>query len=104
MSVFEDQLAWQMKAAGLPEPKRQFRFHPTRRWSADFCWPDPEMRLIVEVDGAVYVAGAHTRGKGYEDDRERDAEATVMGYRVIRCTPSQVKSGKALDWIEALLK
>jgi very-short-patch-repair endonuclease len=96
----EEELAGQMRMVGLPTPDRQFRFHLTRKWRADFRWPT----LIVEVDGGAYIHGRHTTGRGYEDDRERDAEAMMMGYRVLRVTPKQVTSGQALAWIEALLK
>ena len=101
-SAPEDELAWQLSAAGLPEPRRQSKFHTQRKWKADFFWPS--LHLIVEVDGGAYVHGRHTTGAGYEKDRERDAEAMMLGYRVLRVTPKQVTSGIALKWIEALLK
>lgn len=46
-SSLEDILALELRAAGVPEPKRQYRFHTSRRWLADFCWTCE--RLIVEV-------------------------------------------------------
>jgi hypothetical protein len=33
-------MAWQIRVAGLPEPVRELKFHPVRRWRADFAWPD----------------------------------------------------------------
>jgi very-short-patch-repair endonuclease len=73
-----------------------------RKWAADFCWPT--LLWIVEVDGGTYVAGRHTRGTGFEADRERDAEAMCLGYRVLHVTTKQVESGQALAWLERLLK
>jgi len=35
----ENELLGQIQAAGLPEPIRQHRFHPERRWRFDFAWP-----------------------------------------------------------------
>jgi very-short-patch-repair endonuclease len=90
-------------------PERQYQFDPERKWAADFCWPG--YKLIVEVDGGIYAAGRgkvgpgrHTRGSGLEADHERDAEALCLGYRVLRVTPKQITDGKALGWIERLLK
>ena len=34
-SPLEDELDWQMRAAGLPPWECEFRFHPRRRWRAD---------------------------------------------------------------------
>ena len=48
-SELEELLAFQMRAAGLPEPEREYRFHEKRRYRADFAWPDH--RLLVEGEG-----------------------------------------------------
>ena len=105
----EEELWGQLRSLSLSAdpiemPQRQFLFAKSlgRKWAADFCWPEGD--LIVEVDGGSWVAGRHTRGAGFEADRERDAEALCMGYRVLRVTPKQIKDGKALAWIERLLK
>jgi very-short-patch-repair endonuclease len=103
MSEAEDELAWQMHAIGL-DPIRQFHFGESigRRWAADFAFLDK--KLLIEVDGGAYVAGRHVRGQGYEDDHARDAEALCLGFRILRVTPRQVTDGKALSWIERLMK
>ena len=101
-SAPERELLWQTQAAGLPDPAREFRFHPTRRWRFDLAWPDGH--VAVEVEGGVYVAGRHSRGVGFESDCEKYSEAMVLGWRVLRVTPRQIKSGQALGWIERLLK
>jgi very-short-patch-repair endonuclease len=92
----------QVKLAGLPAPTAEFRFHPTRRWRFDFAWPDRS--IAVEVDGAIFVGGRHTRGIGVEKDCEKYAEAMLAGWRVLRVSTNQVKSGQALTWIERLLR
>lgn len=92
----------QCQLAGLPKPQTEWRFHPSRKWRFDLAWPDKS--LAVEVDGAVYTAGRHTRGAGVEKDAEKFAEAMLLGWRVLRVTTGQVKSGQALNWIERLLK
>lgn len=92
----------QCRAAGLPAPVLEFRFHETRRWRFDYAWP--ERLLAMEVDGGGWVQGRHSRGRGIEADCEKFAEALVRGWRVLRVTPAQVKSGAALGWVQALLQ
>jgi very-short-patch-repair endonuclease len=92
----------QCVALGLPAPETEVRFHPTRKWRADFLWRSP--MLIVEVDGGVFVTGRHSRGAGVEADCEKFAEAMVLGYRVLRVTTRHVRNGQAVQWIERLLR
>lgn len=87
---------------GLPEPQREFRFHPTRRWRFDLAWPDKS--IAVEIDGAIFVQGRHTRGVGVERDMEKLNEAIVCGWRVLRFSTGMVKDGRALATLERLLK
>lgn len=81
---------------------REHRFHPTREWRFDMAWPAEKVAL--EVDGAVYTGGRHTRGKGYSNDCRKFAEAVVLGWRVVRVTSDHIGSGEALQWMERLLK
>lgn len=90
------------KVSGIPEPEEEFRFHPERKWRSDLAWKD--FGLLVEVDGGVFVQGGHTRGMAYQRDREKDAEALCLGWRVLRVTPNQVKNGQAVNWIERIMK
>jgi len=94
-------LLMQIKAVGLPVPDREFRFHPVRRWRADFAWPD--QKILVEVDGGVYVQGRHTRGRGFEEDMRKLNAAAVLGYRVLRFSTGMVKNGEALATLEDVL-
>ena len=110
----EEELWGQLRAlhlspSALPMPERQYQFDPPhtdgtkrRQWRADFWWSYPH-NLICEVDGGGYVGGRHTRGAGYEADRERDAEAMLLGFRVLRVTPKHITSGQAAKWIEHIL-
>jgi hypothetical protein len=99
--AFQPSLSFQLGAAGLPKPEAEYRFHPTRKWRFDLAWPDRS--LAVEIDGAVWTGGRHTRGAGVEKDTEKYAEALLAGWRVLRVTTGQVKSGQALTWLEQLL-
>ncbi len=84
-----------IEKAGLPTPKRQYKFHSARRWLADFCWP--ESRLIVEVNGATHVASrGHTSYAGIHRDYEKANGAQMMGYRYYQFDREMVEDGTAI--------
>lgn len=88
------------RAAGIPKPETEYKFHPSRKWRFDFAWP--RHLIALEVDGAVFVRGGHTRGKGYEGDREKDGEAVVLGWKVLRVSTGQLTRGVCWPWLESL--
>lgn len=103
-------MALHIRAHKLPEPKREFRFHPTRKWLFDFAWPD--LKLAVEVEGITNVGkhedgksnlGRHQTPKGYEADCVKYGAAMELGWDVYRCTPRMVKSGAAIETIQILM-
>ena len=99
-SIGESLLAMQLKALKI-EFEREFKFHAKRKWRADFHITGK--KLLVEVEGGIWSGGRHTRGKGYLGDMEKYNAATVMGYRVIRFSTEQVKSGLAVQQIEKMV-
>ena len=83
------------------EFEQEFKFHPSRKWRADFHLK--EKKILVEVEGGIWSNGRHTRGKGYLGDLDKYNAATMMGYQVIRFSTEQVKSGKAIEQIFKLI-
>ena len=81
----------------------EYRFHPIRRWRADYCINPVTDKIIVEVEGGAWTRGRHTRGAGFIDDMDKYNEATRLGYRVIRVTPDDLLSAKTLDLIKDLI-
>ena len=80
----------------------QYRFHPERKWLFD--WALPELLFAVEVDGVLPGAGGgHQRRQAYIADRQRDLEAMLLGWQVIRVATDQVSDGTAFFYIERLL-
>lgn len=100
-SDMERNLMFQIQCARLPNPEIEYRFHETRKWRADFAWP--ANMLIAEYEGGIWTGGSHTRGKRYESDCEKYNAATLAGWRVLRFTHDQVKSGYALATIRQAL-
>ena len=102
MSQLEERLLLQIRAARLPKPEREQQLVPGRRFRCDLSWP--AQRLVVEVDGGAFTGGRHTRGGGFVKDCEKTNLLTLAGWRVLRVTAPQVRSGAALDWIEQALR
>lgn len=97
----EQTLGMQLKALKIAF-KSEFRFHPTRKWRADFYIEDT--KLLIEVEGGIWSGGRHTRGKGYLGDMEKYNAATALGYQVFRFSTEQVVSGFAIKQIEELVR
>jgi hypothetical protein len=102
VSEGEDELAFQLDAVGL-EYLREFRFHPTRKWRADFCVSSDATSILVEVEGGTWANGRHNRGYGMVEDIYKYNAEAIMGYRLLRFTPEMVTSGEALVAIEQAL-
>lgn len=94
MSDLESVFLVACRQLGLPEPEREFRFAPPRRWRADFAWPT--LRVLVEVEGGIWIGGRHTRGAGFEADMEKYNAAAVTGWTVLRFGANAIKSGEAV--------
>lgn len=102
ISPLERLMEFQIITAGLPKPAREHQFFSDRRWRFDFAFPS--ILLALEVEGGSWMAkGGHTTGKGFEEDCEKYSVAACLGWRIIRATSGQVKSGQALIWLKMAL-
>ncbi len=102
------------RSRGYPEPVPEFQFAPPRKYLADLCWPQPEVRCILEFEGAVYgtgkacpvckrkKGGGHSSVTGILRDIERSSEAALAGWRMLRCTVKDVESGAVFLLIDRL--
>ena len=89
------------EAEGIEAPVPEYRFHPTRKWRSDYAFVGA--RILMEVDGGLFINGGHSRGKARENDYSKDANALIMGWRVLRVSTGQLKSGLAMVWLKAIL-
>ena len=89
------------RAHGLPEPKREVRFHPERLWRFDWGW-EP-MMVALEQEGGLWVRGRHSRASGFEADCVKYAEAMLLGWVVFRASPKQIQDGTVLSWLQRAL-
>lgn len=81
-----------------PEPEYQFAKEYGRKWPFDLCWRF--LHLAVEVEGAIWQQGRHTRGQGYQDDCIKYSAASIMGWMLVRVTYGMIEDGSATDLIE----
>lgn len=98
-----DALAVALDAAQLVGFAREHKFHVKRQWRVDIAYP--MQRLAVEVEGFAPrgKAGRHQRPAGFAEDCEKYAELAIAGWRLIRVTTRQVRSGAAVQWITRAL-
>lgn len=84
-------------AVRIPPPESEHRFHATRKWRFDFAWP--AHKVALEVQGGIFTGGRHTRGAALLREHEKLNAAAIAGWRVLFCTPAQVRNGEATKLI-----
>lgn len=100
-SALEESFAQQIAAMRLPNPHREFVFHPERKWRMDFAWP--ELGVAVELEGGIWKNGRHTRPRGFLGDVEKYNAATELGWKVLRFTGKDIRDGGAVKKTSDLL-
>lgn len=76
------------RTMGLNAPEPEHRFHESRRWRFDYAWIAE--RVALEVEGAVWINGRHSRGSGKVKDMEKYSEAACLGWRLLYVTPDKL--------------
>lgn len=108
---YEERLAFEIRAARLPEPVPQYRWATElvnangrpRQFRADFAWPT--YRLLVQVHGAIWQrgGGGHSHPSGIEKDVEQQRCAVILGWWVYPVTSTEVQAGKAIGLVTLAL-
>mgnify|MGYP003297287319 FL=1 len=81
---------------------KEHRFCPSRRWRFDYAIID--LKIAVEVDGAVWVGGRHNRAAGYVADMEKLNTAASMGWLVLRITTDDRFCTKTMNLIKSTVE
>ena len=90
-----------LQERGIPIPKHELKFHPVRKWRFDFAWE--EFKIALEIEGMVWHNGRHNRGSGFVKDIEKYNAAALLGWRIIRTTPSDYCKKEFLDFLGEIL-
>jgi hypothetical protein len=101
---------FQCQALKLPPVFAQWRFqnsrHPnsaSRKWRCDFVFDDP-YRVMVEIDGGIWIKGAHGHPTDIIRNMTKGNDAVLLGYAVLHFTPEEVTSGHAVAFTQKVLK
>jgi hypothetical protein len=94
-------LRFQVMAYGLPAAVEEYRFDPVRMWRFDFAYPS--QRIGIEIEGGVWIQGAHVRGAHFESDCEKYNAAAVALWHVLRFTPAMIEDGRAIVTIQSAM-
>ena len=94
-----DVLMQQIRALNLEPPVREYKFDAVRKWRFDAAWP--HRMLAVEIAGAEWTQGRHSRQLG--KDFEKTRAAVLAGWHLYPFVGSDVRSGLAIDFLSRLL-
>jgi len=100
-----DLLLFQLRHCGLSAFETEYRFAQEangRQWRWDIAFLEP--RLAVEVDGGIWVKGAHGHPTTILRNMEKRNWGARLGWRVVCFTPDEIENGQALAFIEACLR
>jgi len=94
-TALEDAYLASIRALGVPEPMREYRFAFPRRWRFDFLYLG--QMLAIEIQGGTHLHGrrSHAGKEGYEEDCRKRNTAILLGWRVLTFTRDMVKSLEA---------
>ena len=84
------------------EVVKEHMFHWTRKWRFDYAIPD--LKVAVEIDGAVRSYGRHNRPEGYINDMEKLNTAASMGWLVLRFTTEDRLKNATLSLIKETIR
>jgi hypothetical protein len=75
----------------------EWRFMPPRRFRFDFA--HPESRVAIEIQGAIWVNGRHSRGSGLLKEHEKLNLAAAQGWRVFFLSVNTINDHSLYDQI-----
>lgn len=96
-------LATQLTQVGIKGWVREHHFHPERQWRLDIAFPVAKIGVECEGLAPKGTAGRHQLTQHMHHNTEKHSAIAVAGWRLLRVTGLQIRSGHALKWIEAAL-
>lgn len=84
-----------------PLLKREVFIVPGKRWRVDFA--HCKSKTAIEIEGGVYMMGRHQRPAGFSEDCKKYLAITLLGWRVIRLTGSQLSEETIRSIIEFII-
>lgn len=84
------------KILGGQELKKEYRFEPSRRWRVDYF----ANGIAIEIEGAIWTRGRHTRPSGFLKDIEKYNSLAEKGILLFRIPAHQITA----KWVEPIIK
>jgi very-short-patch-repair endonuclease len=79
----------------------EHQFHAKRKWRFDMAIPS--LKLAIEIEGAVYSNGRHTRGSGFLKDIEKYNQAALLGWTLLRFTHVKHTNYEIIEFVKKIL-
>lgn len=76
---------------------RELRFCPPRRYRFDFA--HPVAKVAVEIQGAIWTGGRHSRGSGLIKEHEKLNLAAAHGWRIFYLSANTISDRPLYDQI-----
>lgn len=104
------------RAHGLPEPESEYPFAKEvgRDYKADWAWP--AHKIILESEGGIFGTGppcsvcgrsgpgGHSSIDGILRDIDKYNLAQTLGFRVYRCTPTDISTGMVFELLKKVFR
>jgi hypothetical protein len=102
-SPIETRFQLQLVANGITGWVREYEFaKPIRKYRADFAFPG--RKLLIELNGGLHSLSGHTSAIGIQRDYDKLALATLLGFRLLYFSGSDVQCSRALQCTRAAIK
>lgn len=90
---------------GFGRVEREYRFHPERKWRADYALIDQNPLVLVEYDGLMHHGDnvGHGSIRGILRDAEKANHAVALGFRYFRGNAKSIQSGDFLALLGSVL-
>ena len=105
LSPGEEAFALHCRAKFHPvnQPEREYVFAPPRKWRFDFAWHMVN-KVALEVDGGIWIRGGHNRGAQIKATWEKENEAQIMGWKILKCEPKDLCTIDTVNLIRRALE
>lgn len=86
---------------GLPGLCLEYQHIPDRKFRLDLAWP--LYRVGIEVQGGIWIKGAHSTGTGIKRDMEKRNLQVLYGWRVLEVEPQDLCTVETAKMVKTLI-
>jgi len=86
----------------LGEPEFEYDHIPKRRFRLDIAWPG--YRIGIEVQGGLWIKGAHSTGAGIIRDMEKRNLSLINGWSVLERQPKELLTEATRQMLKDLVR